>query len=226
MKRVSQVIVGFLVIGSALATILRYGSGSPRSMTFVPQEQGSYGDSDSTRPSSQHMVPASVSMREELVVEGEKVGVLPPRQTVSEQLASLQSVIESLPEYDGTDAGFRKKYLGLGPRDLERIYPVLAEIRKKEMFAALDDAIARGKQEVFVAAAGQPMDFGQWSPPGTTVQAFAHRAEPLGSGAIEYRVVRFGTANYPDVYARILEETWVHDRLDEAGLCGKGEDRH
>lgn len=145
---------------------------------------------------------------------------------LSEQWRTLEATLGRVPEYDGTNHAFEAKYAGLDPQQLERLYPILRKLRKQEMLAALDDAVASGREQRIVTLAGESPDWARFAPPGSTLHSYASRSEPTGDGQILHYGVSFGPTSYPEVYARILEETWVHDRMDEAGLCQDGEDAH
>lgn len=140
----------------------------------------------------------------------------PAVETVHERLADLEAIVTTLPDYDGTDAGVRRKYEGMTPQELEMVYPMLRSRRVKEMFATLDSAISAGLHQTEIVPAGGKMDFSPYWVPGDSFHVVAHRAEPHSSGGVEYRFLSFDLARFPEVYIRGFEETWVGDRVDEA----------
>ncbi len=141
--------------------------------------------------------------------------------SIKHMLSDLEATISRLPDFDGTDAGVRQKYEGLTLEELKMVYPLLRAKRKEEMFAALDSAIQAGLHRSEIIPPGGSMDFSRYRVSGDSFHAIAHRAEPHGSGGSEYKFVSFDLENFPEVYIRSFEETWVGDRIDEADAEGE-----
>jgi hypothetical protein len=177
------------------------------------RESGSVNLQEPAPAAREQIAPSVAIPREETEVE--------VTRTIQPLLAELEEAISQLPDFDGTDAGVRQKYDGLTLEELKMVYPLLRAKRKEEMFSALDSAIQAGLHRSEIIPSGGSMDFSRYRVPGDSFHAIAHRAEPHGSGGAEYKFVSFDLENYPEVYIRSFEETWVGDRIDEADAEGE-----
>lgn len=223
----ARAIVTALVVLTVSATAVYMASSEPAPRpSLVSDSPAAYGGPERGREAEDSELEVAARDRTELAdevssatAEPTSPGAEPSELLVAEELDELTAALELLPEYDGTNAGMRRKYAGLDASALARVYPILRELRSAEVEAALDAAIARGEYETEIVPPGETLDPSRLGAPGDLVQAIGHRAEPLPGGGYEYKIVRFDEERFRGVYVRLLEDQWVHEQVDRAGLC-------
>ncbi|HED66333.1 MAG TPA: hypothetical protein ENJ09_12365 [Planctomycetes bacterium] len=133
--------------------------------------------------------------------------------SIAENMGGLRALVLELPEFDGTDAGIRKKYEGLSREDLKSVYPILMVVQRQEMAEALDLAIETGLASVEITSGDTMVDTSKYQTPGEIVNTVAHRATPLADGTVEHVLANLDKDHFPDMYVRSYELSWVANQV-------------
>lgn len=154
---------------------------------------------------------------------GREVAVEPeaPEAPVSvlESLRALRSKIEEPLLGVDLEAALAERYKDFEPVDMLQVYPILLSAQDRAIRESLRQGIDSGNYLSEFVEPGQPVNLGKYKQSGEIFNTVAHEVEPLGNGLIEYRIVPIDRNQHPLAYARTYEEIWVHERIDDAGIC-------
>ncbi|MEQ1894961.1 MAG: hypothetical protein ABL998_20665 [Planctomycetota bacterium] len=136
-----------------------------------------------------------------------------------ERLLDLRSAVQEPLSVDAIEAKMTAKYEGFEPGDLLAVYPMVRDSWKQGLHRTVREAIDSGQYVSEIVSAGTLVNTSQYAPPGETFHSIGTETQTLGNGLVEVKIVVFDRVGFPEQYARAYEEVWVHDRIDEAGIC-------